>query len=104
MKMNILVAVGDAGQGRRGGWGGACQPPASSNYQCEWSVAVRATGLIRTPLKGTRPHTPVPLGAPSTLTSAPVILTPNKLLSVGTNAPAPVPCRRGSRMRQARSL
>lgn len=45
------------GQGR-----GVCQPPASSNYQCEWSVAARAMGLIRALLKETRPCPSVPLG------------------------------------------
>lgn len=47
---------------RRGQRRGACQPPASSNYQCEWSVAARAMGLIRALLKETRPCPPVPLG------------------------------------------
>lgn len=40
----------------------ACQPPASSNYQCEWSVAARAMGLIRALLKETHPCPFVPLG------------------------------------------
>lgn len=47
---------------RRGQGRGACQPPASSNYQCEWSVVARAMGLIRALLKETRPCPPVPLG------------------------------------------
>lgn len=36
---------------RRGQGRGACQPPASSNYQCEWSMVARAMGLIRALLK-----------------------------------------------------
>lgn len=41
---------------------GECQPPASSNYQCEWSVAASAMGLIRTPLNGTRSPSSSPTG------------------------------------------
>lgn len=47
---------------RRGQGRGACQPPASSNYQCEWSVVAGAMGLISALLKETRPCPPVPLG------------------------------------------
>ena len=54
----------------------ACQPPASSNYQCEWSVAARAMGLIRALLKETRQRPPRPTGSRSELnltpTSAPL--------------------------------
>lgn len=54
---------GREGRRKEGGQGrGACQPPASSNYQCEWSVAAGAIGLIRALLKETRPCPPVPLG------------------------------------------
>lgn len=41
---------------------GTFPPPASSNYQCEWSVVARAIGLIRALLKETRPCPHVPLG------------------------------------------
>lgn len=53
---------GEREEKRRGQGRGACQPPASSNYQCEWSVAARAMGLIRALLKETRPCPSVPLG------------------------------------------
>lgn len=82
-------------EGRRRGRG-ACQPPASSNYQCEWSVVAGAMGLISALLKETRPC-PLshwePAGAQfHAAVSQWFYLHPNTLVSLGESTlDAPVP-------------
>lgn len=61
-KKKCKMRGGKKEEGKGGEEEGACQPPASSNYQCEWSVVAGAMGLISALLKETRPCPPVPLG------------------------------------------